>query len=215
MRRLFALLAACLVTPACLSNEPIRAPRAPVISSSAPELDTRVRVDRETGVMVRQWQVLRHPDGRTEKHGFERGWYADGQPEFERAFTDGEPSGLWRSWHADGILRSEYEWSAGDVATPMRFWHPNGALSAEGLAVRGRREGRWTFWFENGVVSEAGEYRGNVRHGDWTIYRPDGSIRSRGRYANDARVGDWQHPPDPHAPDRPVVLEPPPDPPDQ
>lgn len=200
LRRGIVLALLLGVASGCVTQEPLLLlPAAPNVHTvPEPELDTRVQVDPDSGRMLRQWQVLLQPSGRSVKHGFERGWYRDGTREFERAFVDGAETGMWRSWYANGVLRSEYEWATDERATPMRFWHANSVLSAEGPAVRGRREGHWTYWYESGTKREEGTYRGNARHGEWVVYRENGSVRSRGRYANDHRVGDWQHPPDPH-----------------
>ncbi|WP_328914317.1 MULTISPECIES: toxin-antitoxin system YwqK family antitoxin [unclassified Streptomyces] len=61
-----------------------------------------------------------------------KGWYPDGELEFEGFVERGLPTGLWRSWHKNGQLAEEKEFGGrlGGVVA-IRRWSENGGLIDE------------------------------------------------------------------------------------
>ncbi len=142
-------------------------------------------------VVRREFQVRIWSDGRVERDGFEREFFASGAREAERFFSRGQPTGSWRTWYESGAPRSEVEFGDDAHETPMRFWHVNGRLAAEGSGIAGVREGPWTFWTESGEIAREGSYRRGLRQGPWTFRDEHGAKRAEGRYEAGQRVGPW------------------------
>jgi antitoxin component YwqK of YwqJK toxin-antitoxin module len=172
--------------PACL----VQHPGSPFESSAAQE--TRRSYHPGGQIPRRVYQVRVWSDGRVERHGFEREYFADGSPEAERFYDADRPAGTWRTWDQQGVLRSEVGFGAGTELLPMRFWHANGQLAAEGQGVGGVRQGAWTFWGETGLPRQAGSYRDGLREGDWVLWYETGKPRAEGRYQAGKRVGEWK-----------------------
>ncbi|MYS24960.1 hypothetical protein GA0115240_172015 [Streptomyces sp. DvalAA-14] len=61
-----------------------------------------------------------------------RGWYPDGEIEFEGTVERGLPKGVWRSWHRNGRLAEEKEFGGrqGGVVA-LRRWSEDGELVEE------------------------------------------------------------------------------------
>jgi antitoxin component YwqK of YwqJK toxin-antitoxin module len=161
-----------------------------------PEAPTAVQETRRSwhpGKKVRRLEeaVLVWSDGRVERHGLQRRWFASGAMRSERHFDHGQPSGTWKEWSEDGTLRSHTEHGDGAQAAPMRFYHPNGQLAGEGDGIGGVRDGRWTFWYEDGQRSHEGVFVRAIREGRWTFWHRNGERREEGEYRGGKRVGTW------------------------
>lgn len=186
-----ALACACVSSDAALRRKVAREV-APAPSAGEPVAKTLQDVHPGSDVVRSSRRVLVHPDGRSERHGEESEWYADGTPRSRRWFEHDRPTGLWSRWYEDGSLRSEIDFGDGVAPALMRFWHPNGTLASEGLGIGGLREGLWTHWNEAGVPSSEGTYLASLRDGPWTFWHASGPKRAEGRYSKGQRVGEWR-----------------------
>ncbi len=186
MRRARALSSLVLLAPACLVQRPLEL-------EPPAEATHEIRRSFHPGqeVVRREWRVRVGSDGRVERDGFERTFYASGAQEAERFFARDRPAGTWRSWYEDGRMRSEVEIGDGERPLPMRFWHRNGQLAGLGEGLAGVREGEWTYWNDDGQLAQQGSHRSGLRTGLWTFFAPGEVKRAEGRYEAGRRVGEW------------------------
>ena len=197
------LLGALVVVVAACRHETglhLPPPGIPTASAPAPELDTRRKLDKATGQVLREWSRLVYTDRPPVKHGRETSWYPSGAKQWEREYDEGRPYGTWRAWYEDGKPRSESFFGEPDVDTTMTFWHPNGQMSMQGPARNGVRRGEWTLWYQNGQIAERGQFSGSLREGRWIAWSIDGSQRFERIYARNTRVSETPIGPEDEAP---------------
>jgi hypothetical protein len=192
-----ALLDACRSEPE-LAQQPPSAPR----ETEAPRLETRTKVDRQTGKLLREWSVLVYVDKPPQKHGVEKMYYSNGKLEWSREFDHGQPHGAWRSWYQDGKPRSECFFGDPNVDTLMTWWYPGGQVQSHGPARNGAHRGLWRYYYKrNGQLAEEGEYFDNQKHGEWRAWSEDGKVLTLRQYVKGVRVSEKPGPtPAPSAP---------------
>ena len=65
------------------------------------------------------------------ENGLSRGWYENGQMEYEENYKEGVEDGLHREWHANGQLLSEGNYKDGVEDGLFREWSADGQLLSE------------------------------------------------------------------------------------
>lgn len=87
-------------------------------------------------------------------HGVARGWYANGQLEYERMYSSGRETGVHRGWYENGGKRFAYTFQDGV---------PNGVQQE---------------WFENGRTYSLFHYAGGHEQGAQQMWNADGTLRA-------------------------------------
>jgi antitoxin component YwqK of YwqJK toxin-antitoxin module len=91
----------------------------------------------------------------------------------------GERHGQYRIWYANGQLAREGEFCHDQPCGKITTWYPNGQPQLEGLYAEGHQEGSWTWWFENGQKATSGEYRQGEAVGSWSWWTSAGKVVRR------------------------------------
>ncbi len=101
-------------------------------------------------------------------------WYENGKKQVEGEYRDGKPHGKIIAWHKSGQKLSETEWRDGQKNGKLTTWYESGKKYEEGEYHDGKPHGKITIWYENGQKKGEGEHRDGELHGKWIYWYENG-----------------------------------------
>ena len=101
------------------------------------------------------------PEGKDERHGAIKTWFANGQLEQEGQYQNGKKSGLFKFWHENGQLASTGEYRDDQPVGEWVWYYQNGQKSSVGKYDHGKLVGNWRWWDEQGKLTKQQSYNGN------------------------------------------------------
>lgn len=113
-------------------------------------------------------------DSTGKKQGVWTRWYANGQKNYEIAYSEGLQDGKSTFWREDGSKQSEDYSIKGKCHGIEKNWCSNGTLSSETQWVDGEMEGLATYWYCNGQKQSEGQMSENYKVGIWKEWNKDG-----------------------------------------
>lgn len=124
------------------------------------------------------------------KIGDYRQWHADGQPQVEASYEDGNLVGEKKQWYPDGQMQSQASYLDGAMDGVHNQWYANGQQQLKEHYQGGQLDGEYQAWGEDGKLSEQGQYAAGEKTGIWLQrdydgtpqkwhYGPNGFIDSR------------------------------------
>lgn len=113
-------------------------------------------------------------DSTGKKQGTWTRWYANGQKDYEIAYTEGRRDGKATFWEEDGSKYQETYSIKGKWHGIEKTWCPNGTLSSGTQWVDGEMQGLATSWYCNGQKNAEGQMSGSYRIGVWKEWNKDG-----------------------------------------
>jgi len=116
------------------------------------------------------------------ENGLSRGWYANGQIEYEANYKEGAEDGLYREWSEDGQLLSEGNYKDGLEDGLFREWHENGQLWYIENYKDGVEDGLYREWSEDGQLLSEGYYKDGVQDGLCREWSENGQIEYETNY---------------------------------
>lgn len=72
-------------------------------------------------------------------HGINKGWYENGQLEYEWPYQSGKEHGICKRWYENGKLECEWLYQNGERYGICKGWHENGQLSYEKYWLHGKQ----------------------------------------------------------------------------
>ena len=94
------------------------------------------------------------------------------------SFEQGQLSGLWRGWFPNGQAEYEGSWQADLKHGPWKLYYENGRTQEEGSYAEGRKTGRWTSFNTHGTIISEGAFVEGEPSGPWTYY-DDAGVKMR------------------------------------
>lgn len=113
-------------------------------------------------------------DSTGKKQGVWTRWYANGQKNYEIAYSEGLQDGKSTFWREDGSKQSEHYSIKGKCHGIEKNWCSNGTFSSETQWVDGEMEGLATYWYCNGQKQSEGQMSENYKAGIWKEWNKDG-----------------------------------------
>lgn len=113
-------------------------------------------------------------DSTGKKQGVWTRWYANGQKNYEIAYSEGLQDGKSTFWREDGSKQSEHYSIKGKCHGIEKNWCPNGTLSNEKKWIDGKMQGLATYWYCNGQKQSEGQMSENYKAGIWKEWNKDG-----------------------------------------
>ena len=100
------------------------------------------------------------PEGKDERHGAIKTWFANGQQEQEGTFKNGKKSGVFKFWHENGQLASTGEYRDDKTEGDWTWYYQNGQKSSVGKYENGTLVGNWRWWDEQGKLTKQQTFNG-------------------------------------------------------
>lgn len=125
-----------------------------IVSNSNDSIIEKVRrVDIKSGMLMREYAVIKEYDGYIREKGPCTSYFSNGQIKEQYNSDGGNPRGAYTLYYDNGQKQSEGNY--GDLGSYTRvghwkFWYKNGQLQSEGNFEEGLSDGLHTFYYTNG-----------------------------------------------------------------
>lgn len=122
-----------------------------------------------------------------------RGWFSNGQQEYEEDWLNGKQHGLEAWWDDQGQKTEERNWKNGYLHGRYARWYSNGQLAEEVFYQRYHLHGAHSVWGRDGRQRARTEYRDGLREGQFIAWYPNGAKRCEASFRKDRLHGVWQN----------------------
>ncbi|TAH38980.1 MAG: hypothetical protein EYC69_13745 [Bacteroidetes bacterium] len=113
-----------------------------------------------------------------------KSFYADGNPNTEGKFVDGNREGLWIQRYRTGQISNEINFKKDKRHGEAKFYYPNGKMKETVVYEDGNLEGFSQKFYSNGSLKSEGWFAGDERQGIWKSYHINTKISDLDYFLN-------------------------------
>jgi len=117
------------------------------------------------------------------KHGVWKGFYKNGELEYEWNYIDGKREGIQRDYYRNGQVKKQWTDKEG-MNSLWTKWYENGNKKEEVFLIDGYQNGIGHSWYENGELQGKGNFKDDKYHGLIKLYYENGQLKLEGNYEN-------------------------------